>query len=119
MIILKGWVADVDFVGSNECGIGSVRWGPTEIMVTFDDVDEPRKDLIILLTTRRVNSSGFSTQRRDGLLLAPVDKNQLGKTKVYKRVGAFNNELVIDESKGLKILGRITRRFVKTVVSII
>jgi hypothetical protein len=119
MIMLKGWVADVDFVGSNERGIGTVLWGTREIKVTFDDVDEPRKDLVILLIARYADSAGFSTRMTHGLVLAPVDHNLLGKANVYKRVGAFNNEPVIDESKGLKILGRTTRRSVEKVISII
>lgn len=83
----------------------SVRWGDNRIDVTFDDPNEPRRNLIVLLThTHRGRTYPGGTHRYplhptrgpgpllSGLVLVLFQKGSNGEPDVYRRVGAFRGQ---------------------------
>ena len=116
MITLKGWVADVevDLVSSEY-----VWRGPTRISVSFDDADEPRKDLVILLTGTRAKDNEVLSADTDGVVLVPVKKNLSDQVNWCKRVGAFRGQQVIGAFEGLEAPDKMYPPFAERVVNII
>ena len=121
MIRLKGWVADVEVGHCRELTQTFVRCEQTLIVVRFDDFFEPRKGLIILLTTTYAEKARgvFLPLTTDGLVLAPVDKDPSDQTDLYRRVGAFKNQRIITVREELETPGNMTQPFAERVVNIV
>jgi hypothetical protein len=98
-ITLEGWTIEVKIDWSVEDLRASVYRDKDVIEVVLDDVDEPRKNLMILLTMMGKLDPVHLGARRyvKGLVLAPVDNELFGPGRLFRRVGAFVNGRISTE----------------------